>query len=93
MPTGWIDYLPSVPAHRYRAFTCLKINYLKPDSVISFARLALASPSNANHEERQPVHLQLKNANVPTKNLPPFANQRLTKMPAEAGIFISTTSL
>jgi len=42
-----------------------KINYPKPDGVISFDRLSSVFLSNTNHEEDQPVHLQLENDNVP----------------------------
>ena len=37
-----------------------KIVYPKPDGVISFDRLSSVFLSNTNHEEDQPVHLQLK---------------------------------
>ncbi len=42
-----------------------KIEYPKPDAVISFDRLSSVFLSNTNHEEDQPVHLQLKDKNVP----------------------------
>ncbi|WP_380874921.1 electron transfer flavoprotein-ubiquinone oxidoreductase [Sphingomonas sp. DBB INV C78] len=42
-----------------------KINYPKPDGVISFDRLSSVFLSNTNHEEDQPVHLTLKDASVP----------------------------
>ncbi len=48
-----------------------KIHYPKPDGVISFDRLSSVFLSNTNHEEDQPVHLQLKDPDVPIKiNLP-----------------------
>lgn len=37
-----------------------KIDYPKPDGVISFDRLSSVFLSNTNHEEDQPVHLQVK---------------------------------
>ncbi len=37
-----------------------KIDYPKPDNVISFDRLSSVFLSNTNHEEDQPVHLQVK---------------------------------
>ncbi len=40
---------------------CKKIEYPKPDGVISFDRLSSVYLSNTNHEEDQPIHLQLKN--------------------------------
>ena len=48
-----------------------KISYPKPDGVISFDRLSSVFLSNTNHEEDQPVHLQLKDPSVPIDvNLP-----------------------
>lgn len=41
------------------------IAYPKPDGVISFDRLSSVFLSNTNHEEDQPVHLTLKNSEVP----------------------------
>ena len=46
------------------AHECKKINYPKPDSVISFDRLSSVFLSNTNHEEDQPAHLKLRNAGV-----------------------------
>lgn len=42
-----------------------KIDYPKPDGVITFDKLTNVSFSATNHEEDQPVHLQLKDAGVP----------------------------
>ncbi|APG63452.1 electron transfer flavoprotein-ubiquinone oxidoreductase [Sphingorhabdus lutea] len=57
--------------HMGRADIYPKINYPKPDGVISFDRLSSVFLSNTNHEEDQPVHLQLKDESVPTSiNLP-----------------------
>lgn len=51
----------------------LPIEYPKPDGVISFDRLSSVFLSNTNHEEDQPVHLQLKDPDVPIQsNLPIF---------------------
>ncbi|MBO9576175.1 MAG: electron transfer flavoprotein-ubiquinone oxidoreductase [Sphingobium sp.] len=48
-----------------------KINYPKPDGVISFDRLSSVFLSGTNHEEDQPCHLQLKDPDVPIDyNLP-----------------------
>ncbi|MCW2350695.1 electron transfer flavoprotein-ubiquinone oxidoreductase [Sphingobium sp. B12D2B] len=48
-----------------------KIAYPKPDGVISFDRLSSVFLSGTNHEEDQPVHLQLKDPDVPIRyNLP-----------------------
>ncbi|MDA0998615.1 MAG: electron transfer flavoprotein-ubiquinone oxidoreductase, partial [Proteobacteria bacterium] len=42
-----------------------KIEYPKPDGVITFDKLTSVSFSGTNHEEDQPVHLTLKDATVP----------------------------
>jgi electron-transferring-flavoprotein dehydrogenase len=42
-----------------------KIEYPKPDGMISFDRLSSVFLSNTNHEEDQPIHLTLKDASVP----------------------------
>ena len=49
----------------WRADVAPRINYPKPDGVISFDRLSSVFLSNTNHEEDQPVHLTLKDASVP----------------------------
>lgn len=55
------------------AASCKKIDYPKPDNQISFDRLSSVFISNTNHEEDQPCHLTLKDADVPIKfNLPTF---------------------
>ena len=55
----------------WRKDQCEKIAYPKPDGVISFDRLSSVFLSNTNHEEDQPVHLQLKDPAVPISyNLP-----------------------
>ena len=46
------------------------IAYPKPDGVISFDRLSSVFLSNTNHEEDQPIHLTLKDADVPTADQP-----------------------
>ncbi len=48
-----------------------RINYPKPDGVISFDKLSSVFLSNTNHAEDQPCHLQLKDPTVPIAvNLP-----------------------
>jgi electron-transferring-flavoprotein dehydrogenase len=55
------------------ASECKKINYPKPDGMISFDRLSSVFLSNTNHEEDQPCHLQLKDPSIPlAHNLPLF---------------------
>ena len=52
---------------------CQKIVYPKPDNKLSFDRLSSVFLSNTNHEENQPCHLTLKDADVPLKhNLPMY---------------------
>ena len=46
------------------------IDYPKPDGVISFDRLSSVFLSNTNHEEDQPVHLTLKDADDPGRGQP-----------------------
>ena len=45
-----------------------KIEYPKPDGVISFDKLSSVFLSNTNHEEDQPCHLTLKDASVPVNH-------------------------
>ena len=52
---------------------CEKIEYPKPDGVITFDRLTSVSFSNTNHAEDQPIHLQLVDPSVPVNvNLKEF---------------------
>ncbi|HOB61893.1 MAG TPA: electron transfer flavoprotein-ubiquinone oxidoreductase [Candidatus Competibacteraceae bacterium] len=54
-----------------KASECSRIDYPKPDGVISFDRLSSVFISNTNHEEDQPCHLTLKDPTVPVRiNLP-----------------------
>jgi electron-transferring-flavoprotein dehydrogenase len=50
-----------------------KIAYPKPDGKITFDKLTSVFLSNTNHEEDQPCHLTLKDADIPINyNLPTF---------------------
>jgi electron-transferring-flavoprotein dehydrogenase len=50
-----------------------KIDYPKPDGVITFDRLSSVFLSGTNHEEDQPVHLVLKDPSIPVEsNLPRY---------------------
>jgi electron-transferring-flavoprotein dehydrogenase len=42
-----------------------RIEYPKPDGVVTFDRLSSVYLSNTNHEENQPCHLQLRDPTVP----------------------------
>ena len=45
-----------------------KIDYPKPDNILTFDRLTNVSYSSTYHEENQPCHLQLKDTNLPISN-------------------------
>jgi electron-transferring-flavoprotein dehydrogenase len=60
-----------------------KIDYPKPDGVLSFDKLSSVFLSNTNHEEDQPCHLQLKDASIPiSHNLPTYAEPAQRYCPA-----------
>jgi electron-transferring-flavoprotein dehydrogenase len=60
-----------------------QISYPKPDGKISFDRLSSVFISNTNHEENQPAHLTLKDANVPVAtNLARYAGPEGRYCPA-----------
>ena len=52
---GKTDAASLEPAAKHK-----KIAYPKPDGVLTFDRLSSVFLSNTNHEEDQPVHLQVK---------------------------------
>lgn len=54
------DYAQLKPASE-----CRKIDYPKPDGVLSFDKLSSVFLSNTNHEEDQPCHLKLADASIP----------------------------
>ena len=65
------------------AANCKIINYPKPDGVLSFDRLTNVAFSATNHEEDEPVHLKLKDANIPISvNLPTWAEPAQRYCPA-----------
>jgi electron-transferring-flavoprotein dehydrogenase len=65
------------------AADCVKIDYPKPDGVLTFDRLSSVFISNTNHEENQPIHLTLKDASVPVSiNLAKFAGPEARYCPA-----------
>ena len=57
------------PDHKslWRKDMVKKIDYPKPDGVLTFDRLSSVFISNTNHEEDQPVHLTLKDPNIPVE--------------------------
>ncbi|MBL4803415.1 MAG: electron transfer flavoprotein-ubiquinone oxidoreductase [Alphaproteobacteria bacterium] len=56
------DYKQLKPADQ-----CEKIEYPKPDGVLTFDRLTSVSFSNTNHAEDQPVHLKVKDESLPVE--------------------------
>jgi electron-transferring-flavoprotein dehydrogenase len=65
------------------------IDYPKPDGVLTFDRLSSVYVSNTNHEEDQPVHLTLKDADIPTAiNLPVYAGPEQFYCPAGVYEFV-----
>ncbi|NYG34694.1 electron transfer flavoprotein-ubiquinone oxidoreductase [Sphaerotilus montanus] len=81
------------PDHAYLrpAAECEKIEYPKPDGVITFDRLSSVFISNTNHEEHQPAHLTLKDARVPVEiNLAKYAGPESRYCPAGVYEFVKT---
>ena len=82
--------LPFTLNHPTPDYACLedatkmpKIDYPKPDGVISFDKLSSVYLSNTTHEEDQPCHLQLKDENIPISvNLPKYAEPAQRYCPA-----------
>ena len=65
------------------------IDYPKPDGLLTFDRLSSVFVSNTNHEEDQPVHLTLKDADIPTAiNLPVYAGPEQRYCPAGVYEFV-----
>lgn len=62
------DYATLKPASESKT-----ISYPKPDNKLTFDRLSSVFISNTNHEEDQPVHLQLTDPDIPlNENLPKY---------------------
>ena len=71
------------------AAECKPIVYPKPDGKLTFDRLSSVFVSNTNHEENQPAHLTLKNANVPVDiNLAEYAGPESRYCPAGVYEFV-----
>ncbi|MGP1354021.1 MAG: electron transfer flavoprotein-ubiquinone oxidoreductase [Parasphingopyxis sp.] len=97
--TMWAEHLgirmPFTMSHHpdheslWRADQVKKIEYPKPDGVITFDRLSSVFLSNTNHEEDQPVHLTLKDPDVPVAhNLPLYAGPSQRYCPAGVYEFV-----
>ncbi|RUN77829.1 electron transfer flavoprotein-ubiquinone oxidoreductase [Sphingomonas sp. TF3] len=75
--TMWAEYIglkmpftmKHHPNHKslWRKDQVKPIAYPKPDGVLTFDRLSSVFISNTNHEEDQPVHLTLKDPNIPVE--------------------------
>ncbi len=67
------------------------IAYPKPDGVLTFDRLSSVFISNTNHEEDQPAHLTLKNADVPVStNLAKYDGPEQRYCPAGVYEFVES---
>ena len=81
---GKSDAEATEPASKHK-----EIAYPKPDGKLSFDRLTNVSFSMTNHEESQPAHLKLKDADVPVKiNLPKYAGPSARYCPAGVYEFV-----
>ena len=84
--------------HQHADHECLKpasqfqpIAYPKPDGKLTFDRLSSVFISNTNHAEDQPVHLTLKNPNIPVDvNLAKYAGPEQRYCPAGVYEFVKT---
>ncbi|MGI4846062.1 MAG: electron transfer flavoprotein-ubiquinone oxidoreductase [Janthinobacterium lividum] len=84
--------------HQHADHECLKpasqfqpIVYPKPDGKLTFDRLSSVFISNTNHAEDQPVHLTLKNPNIPVDvNLAKYAGPEQRYCPAGVYEFVKT---
>jgi len=72
-----------------KAAACAPIDYPKPDGEITFDRLTNVSFSATNHEEDQPVHLTLKDDDIPVNvNLADYAGPEQRFCPAGVYEFV-----
>jgi len=70
-----------------------RIEYPKYDGVVTFDKLSSVFLSNTNHEENQPVHLQLRDAAIPVAvNLALYDGPEARYCPAGVYEFVSDTS-
>ncbi len=82
------DYACLQPADQ-----CARIEYPKPDGKISFDRLSSVYLSNTNHDENEPIHLTLKNPDIPVQlNLAKYAGPEARYCPAGVYEFVKDDS-
>ncbi|GAB3043531.1 electron transfer flavoprotein-ubiquinone oxidoreductase [Stenotrophomonas tumulicola] len=78
------DHACLEPASRHA-----RIDYPKPDGVLTFDRLSSVFLSSTNHEENQPSHLTLKDNSVPVQvNLAEYAGPEARYCPAGVYEFV-----
>ncbi len=71
------------------AAQCARISYPSPDGKLTFDRLSSVFLSNTHHEENQPAHLTLRNADVPVAiNLAQYAGPESRYCPAAVYEFV-----
>lgn len=82
-PFGTWKHGKSDAASLHRASNFKPIVYPKPDGVLTFDKLTNVAFSGTNHEEDQPVHLQLADPSIPVReNLPEYAEPAQRYCPA-----------
>ena len=70
-----------------------RIEYPKPDGVVTFDKLSSVFLSNTNHAEDQPIHLQLRDASIPVKvNLAEYDGPEARYCPAGVYEFVAEDS-
>ena len=75
------------------AAECQPIEYPKPDGKLTFDRLSSVFISSTNHEEDQPCHLTLKNADIPVSvNLAKYAGPEQRYCPAGVYEFVDDSA-
>ncbi len=80
------DHQALKPASQFQPIT-----YPKPDNKLTFDRLSSVFISNTNHAEDQPIHLTLKDPNVPVGiNLAQYAGPEARYCPAGVYEFVKT---
>ena len=89
----WTFHHTSDNLHLKKAAECTPIAYPKPDGKVSFDRLSSVFISNTNHEENQPIHLQLKKPEVAVEvNYALYAGPEQRYCPAGVYEFVKSES-